>query len=105
MEELNMILSAQDSGRTVNMRLGQVITVRLKENPTTGYQWSAVPADGLKQIHDQYEAANAIGAAGVHEFQFRITKVGSHPLQLKHWRTWEGEGSVIGRFVATIIVE
>jgi inhibitor of cysteine peptidase len=33
-----MILSEQDCGRTFEVSMGDVITVRLKENPTTGYR-------------------------------------------------------------------
>ena len=100
-----MIMSEQDSGRTVQIRMGEVITLNLKENPTTGYQWSVTTAEGLEQIRNYFEVREGIGAAGVHEFQFRATKAGSHSLSLKHWRTWEGEGSVIGHFVATVVVE
>lgn len=98
LEEQNMILSEQDSGRTVEIGVGEVVTVRLKENPGTGYRWSVDATDGLDLIGDRSEVGGAIGAAGVREFQFRPTKVGSYELHIKNWREWEGESSVVGRF-------
>jgi inhibitor of cysteine peptidase len=104
-EELSMTLREQDSGRTVDMKLGGIVIVHLKENPTTGYRWTVETDSGLEQISDCFKAGEAIGAAGVREFQFRLTKVGSYELRIKNRREWEGEGSVIARFAANIIVK
>jgi predicted secreted protein len=105
-EEHSMILSEQDRGRTVEVPAGSVITVRLKENPTTGYRWSVEATNGLEQVGDRFEAGGAaIGAAGERVFQFRATRAGSHKLRLKNWREWEAEASVTDRFEANIIVK
>jgi len=32
-------------------------------------------------------------------------RIGTYELLLKHWREWEGEASVIGRFQASVVVE
>lgn len=100
-----MILNEQDSGRTIEMKVGNVVTVRLKENPTTGYRWTVETASGLEQISDQFEAGVAIGAAGVRVFQFRSTRVGSYELLMKNWREWEGESSVLDHLVVKIIMK
>lgn len=100
-----MILSEQDSGRTIAMRTGETLVLHLNENPTTGYRWSVELSEGLEQISDEFNAGEAIGAAGVRVLQFRATKTGRHQLQAKHWRTWEGESSVIARFVVNVTVE
>jgi len=100
-----MILNEQDSSRTVYTELGKVVTVCLKENPTTGYRWTVETANGLEQIGDHFKAGGAIGAAGVREFQFRSRKVGSYELRIKNWREWEGESSIMARFAVKIIVK
>jgi inhibitor of cysteine peptidase len=105
MEKRSMTLNEQDSGRTVDIELGKVVTVRLKENPTTGYRWTVETDSGLEQIGDHFKAGGAIGAAGVREFQFRPMKVGSYELRMKNWREWEGEGSVIDRFNVQFMVK
>jgi|SRR5215204_3700833 predicted secreted protein len=101
-----MLLSEQDRGRTIEVAEGDIFTVRLKENPTTGYRWSVETTNGLEQVGDDFEAGGgAIGAAGVRVFEFRATRPGSHKLRLKNWREWEGEDSVIDRFEADIDVK
>jgi inhibitor of cysteine peptidase len=100
-----MTLSEQDSGRRVDISLGSSLLVRLKENPTTGYRWIVETASGLEQVGDHFEGGGAIGAAGVRLFQFRADHTGSYKLQMKNWREWEGEASVISRFIVEGIVK
>jgi predicted secreted protein len=98
-----MILSEQDRGRTVEVSVGSVVTVRLKENPTTGFRWWVEATNGLEEVGDDFEVGGpAIGAAGVRVLQFRAPRAGSHKLRLKNWREWEGEASVTNRFEANI---
>ena len=61
-------------------------------------------ASGLEQSGDHFEAGSAVGAAGVRVFEFRAPRAGSYELRLKHWRAWEGEASVSGRFAVQITV-
>lgn len=100
-----MILTEQDSDRSVDMNMGDVVTVRLNENPTTGYRWSVETAHGLEQVSDHMEVGGAIGSEGVRMLQFRTTRVGSSELRMKKLREWEGEGSVIDRFNVRIVVK
>jgi predicted secreted protein len=101
-----MMLSEQDRGRSVEVPRDSVITLRLKENPTTGYLWSVEATNGLELVGDRFEEGGpAIGAAGARVFQFRTPRAGLHKLRLKNWREWEGETSVIDRFDANIIVK
>jgi inhibitor of cysteine peptidase len=98
------VLSERDSGRTLEVSLATVITVQLRENPSTGYRWQVETVNGLEQIGDRFIPPGAgIGAAGLREFQFRAGRVGTHALRVKHWRDWAG--SVTGRFEATIQVK
>lgn len=101
-----MILNDQDRGRTVEVEAQSIVTVRLDENPTTGYRWNVETAEGLETIGDSFErAGDAIGAGGVRVFRFRTSASGSHRLSIKKWRDWEGESSIIDRFYATIVVK
>jgi inhibitor of cysteine peptidase len=101
-----VILSERDNDCTVEVSVGSILTVRLQENPTTGYSWSVEAANGLEQVGDSFEAAGeAIGEAGVRVLQFRATRPGSHELRLKNWREWEGEDSDTNRFGINIIVK
>ena len=101
-----MILNDQDKGRTLEVEAQSPVTVRLNENPTTGYRWKVETAEGLETVGDSFEkVGDAIGAAGVRVFQFRASGTGSHKLSIRNWRDWEGESSIIDRFYATILVK
>jgi predicted secreted protein len=100
-----MLLNEDASGRTVEVGVGEIIVVRLNENPTTGYRWTVTSAKGLDQIGGHFKASGAIGAAGVREFQFRLAKVGSYELRIKNWREWEGESSIINLFDVKVLVK
>jgi inhibitor of cysteine peptidase len=101
-----MILNDQDRGRTVEVEAQSIVTVRLDENPTTGYRWNVETADRLELVGDSFEkTGDAIGAGGIRVFQFRASETGSHRLGIRKWRDWEGENSIIERFYSTIVVK
>jgi predicted secreted protein len=100
-----MLLTANDHERRVEVGAGTVLTVRLPEQPTTGYRWAIESAGGLEPGGDRVEPGGAIGGAGTRELLFRATRQGTHELRLKLWREWEGEASVIDRFAVTIVVK
>lgn len=93
-----VIVNEQQSGTAVDVPAGEVLAVRLQENAGTGFRWSVERADGLA-VDDNVARGDAPGAAGLREFRFSAPAPGSHHLQLRHWRDWEGEASIIGRFV------
>jgi predicted secreted protein len=100
------ILNNQDNGRTVEAKARSIITVRLEENPTTGYRWNVATAGGLELLGDSFEkGGEAIGAAGTRIFQFRTPESGSHKLSIQNWRDWEGESSIIDQFYAIIEIK
>lgn len=100
-----MILRELDSGRTLQVERGELIILRLAENPTTGYRWGVESSQGLELIDDQNTFGEGLGAGGLRVLQFRSRRSGECELRLKHWREWEGEGSVIGRFQVNLVVE
>jgi inhibitor of cysteine peptidase len=101
-------LTEADQGKTVTVRPGQSVVVQLAENPTTGFRWAL--AQGNEEIvtlrDSNYVMAPGagIGGGGQRTFTFEARKPGSVQLQLKLWREWEGEPSVLQRFNVTIEV-
>lgn len=100
-----MILSEQDSGHTIDIEVNKIVTIRLKENPTTAYLWTVERDRGLEYYGERFEPGGAIGGGGIRVFQFRTTQIGSYELRMKNWREWEGEGSIINRFYIRFIVK
>jgi inhibitor of cysteine peptidase len=93
-----VVVEEGQSGTGVDVPTDALLAIRLRENPGTGFRWSVESADGLA-VEENVDRGALPGAAGLHEFRFRAPAPGSHHLRLKHWRDWEGEASVIGRFV------
>ena len=98
-------LTAEDSGTTVQARVGDVLAVLLAENATTGYRWHVDLIDsGIELVSDGYRAAppdtpgeQRVGSGGTREFRVVPTRVGLATMSFKHWREWEGDSSVIER--------
>jgi inhibitor of cysteine peptidase len=95
-------LGTVDNGTTVDAVAGDVIVVRLAENPTTGYRWSLESVEGslLETEDDTFvpDSGPQMGSGGVRQFGFRATGAGTTPINLKLWREWSGEDSVTERF-------
>ena len=101
-------LTRADDGRTVDLSSGDALELRLKENPTTGYQWALEPDGGavLALEASDYVAPTgpAVGGGGERVFTFKARQAGSATVRLKLWRAWEGEKSITERFAATVHV-
>ncbi len=102
-------LTAADHGQTVDVAVNDTILLVLPENPTTGHVWALDNSDAtpitilsseLTRTHP-----NRMGAPGVRTLRLKPTKVGTAHVQLKCWRPWEGDASVIERFELTAQVK
>jgi inhibitor of cysteine peptidase len=88
-----MVVDEQQAGGRIDVPPGEMVTVRLKENATTGYRWTVEQVDGL-----QLESDHNTGGAGMREMNFRAEAAGDHALCLKLWRDWDGRWSEINRY-------
>ena len=103
-------LTSADSGRSLAATPGDEIIVLLAENPTTGYRWHAevygdavaLEADGYRPPPLPEPSQPVFGRGGQREFRFRVLAAGSTVLELKLWREWEGESSVLERVNVTV---
>ena len=77
---------------TYEARVGETVTVRLDETPTTGYQWEVVgePA-GLCVEANTFEppSSAAAGARGQRVVTLTAAEPGSHRLRMERRRAWE----------------
>ena len=95
-----LVLTEADQGVSRVAAVGQDVTVRLGENPTTGYRWAltAEPAEAVEVSGSEYApGGSAPGAAGEREFHLGLKGAGTVRLHLKLWREWQGDGSVVER--------
>jgi inhibitor of cysteine peptidase len=83
---------------------------QLDENPSTGYCWAISETDStILALQDStYTASKTspgiVGSGGTRTLTFLTKKSGTVHLQLKYWRSFEGDSSIIKRFSATIEV-
>lgn len=96
-----LLLVETDNDRTVDIRLGETVRVSLPENATTGYRWAIDRYDEefIKVLATEPRyTSDAVGSGGEVAFIFQGNKIGISEIVLKHWRSWEGDSSVIARF-------
>ncbi|WP_429469391.1 protease inhibitor I42 family protein [Paraburkholderia sp. WSM4175] len=98
-------ITEADNGTTVEMHAGDTVILYLPENATTGYRWTIEELDaGLIELQesDYASGSSAVGSGGEARWTFRAKALGTTPLKLKLWRHWEGDGSILKRFVVTL---
>ncbi len=97
-----------DSGRVIKMKLGDTLEIVLDANPTTGYQWKALPWDTevIEQIDKPvYKSrSEAIGSGGELTFYFKALSTGQTPLEFIYFRDFEKNVPPIKSFKVTIVV-
>jgi inhibitor of cysteine peptidase len=81
------------SSSEVRTGLGEVFTVRLESNPTTGYSWTAeYDRDFLELMTEGYDRMSlAIGGGGYAIFNFLSLKRGRTTITMRYRRPWEDE--------------
>ncbi|HMK69278.1 MAG TPA: protease inhibitor I42 family protein, partial [Stellaceae bacterium] len=94
------------SAQTVELPVGQVMELRLQENPTTGFRWvfaeDGVPCFSL--VSDAYEGGGAPGAGGEHKWQMKAVQLGNCELRLFYRRSFEPDASPARSFVLHVKV-
>jgi inhibitor of cysteine peptidase len=87
------VYTINDSGETVPLGLQQNLSVRLPENPTTGYSWNASVTDGLRIIDTAFmpdaAAASMVGVGGVRNWTIQGTKAGTQKFTAVYVRPFE----------------
>jgi len=104
------VYTEADDGRSVQATVGDVITVRLSENPSTGYSWEPTYSAGLEPGEDAFVAPSAspelVGAAGTRSFRFEVSAMGKQTFAAVYERPWEaGTAEPAEEFTLTIEVE
>jgi len=103
-----LTLTHADNGKSITMQVNDHLIVSLDENPTTGFQWvlDSGGGDWMKLQASEYipAAKSGVGGGGQRLLTFKAQRPGSGRLQLKLWRQWEGESSIVERFTLTLQV-
>ena len=91
-----IVLGREATGHYVEATIGQMITVRLPGNPTTGFEWVALPPDDAAvtvEAAGQYVAdpagAGVVGSGGTYVFHYMAERPGAAKIVLHYRRSWE----------------
>jgi inhibitor of cysteine peptidase len=102
--------------KQVEVKTGDVFTVALDSNATTGFSWTEqakiADANILKQTGHQYVAPKsndgtkpATGMSGIEEWWFTAGQTGTTTATMSYSRPWEGGEKDARTFVLTVIVK
>lgn len=102
-------LGADDSGKEIELKKGQILVIALEGNPSTGYTWEVKePPDEqvLQQVGEaEFQAeSDRIGAPGVLTFRFEAVNTGRTDLRLVYHRPWEEDVEPLETFSIQVVV-
>jgi inhibitor of cysteine peptidase len=102
-------LTQADNGKSVEARPGDLIIIRLPENPTTGFRWTEDKVDPLcvEAQGSSFSPARdgAVGGGGERTFSFQVKgEGGTGNIGLKLKRQWEADASPAERYSVTVKV-
>ena len=97
------ILSEAAHGSTMRLAVGDTLSLRLAENPSTGYRWQLTLGAGLEAAGDDYApglpaAAGGVGAGGERRFGIRATQAGDSTVSALLRRGWDADTARGRRF-------
>ena len=99
-------LTKKDNEKNIETAVGDILSIELAGNPTTGFDWDF---DGLDEsmfdvVEKKFDIAEnaATGAGGRRTFRLKVIKAGRGWVKLKYGRSWEGDRSVAERFTVTV---
>ena len=102
-------LTEADSGRSIDMRVGETLDLRLPSNPTTGFQWEIETLDQTILRPDgepAYAADNqAVGSGGEMSWHFVAQKAGQTKLRLICHRAFEPDVPPVQIFEVMVTVK
>jgi inhibitor of cysteine peptidase len=103
------VVTDDDKGSDVEIKLGDTLEVRLASNPSTGYMWYVHPKSTalLKLIgQNQTDATEpGVGRPIVQVFRFQPKRTGDVILLLRYARAWEKPALGEEQFTLHVVIE
>jgi inhibitor of cysteine peptidase len=95
-------ITETSDGSTITLAVGQMVELRLKENPTTGFRWR-LQRDGApacRIVSDALEPPAAEGPpvpgrGGTHVWHIQAVQVGLCDLALTYERGWQPDPAAV----------
>jgi len=101
-------LTESDSGRLIELHVGDKLEITLTANPTTGFQWEvgAVDTTTLRPIGEpKFEPSNnAVGSGGKVTLGFEALAIGQTELKLIYHRPFEKDVPPVQTFEVNVTI-
>ena len=97
-------LNQDANGGQIDVSVGELFSVCLTENPTTGYRWDIATesSPAIRVTRDSFHSeSGTVGAPGVREWRFQAEEPGTHSLALVEKRSWQNHP--LGTFNVTVV--
>lgn len=85
-----------NDGDSLNLKINDLIIIRLESNPTTGYKWnlseesnSGIISLVSSEFTEKESKENLVGAGGFETLTFKAVSSGSTAIILTYNRSWE----------------
>lgn len=107
--ETGLVVTEADNGTSISLKNGENFTLKLRENPSTGYSWELNLTEGLSILSDEYTQdetpENATGVPGTHSWIIKAVAPGSQQVNGIYKRAWENTTGTEENFTLTVEVE
>jgi inhibitor of cysteine peptidase len=107
--EGHIVADESQNGATVYVNKSAEITLKLNENPTTGYQWNLTVSPGLTLTNDTYVRSDTsgklMGAGGTRIWDLTASGTGTQTIHAVYRRSWEPLTGNETAFDMTVIVQ
>ncbi len=104
----NIVVTEEQNTATISVNQSAIITVKLKENPTTGFQWNLTTSPGLHIDNDSYLPSDTtgklVGSGGIRVWDISATTKGPQNITAVYKRSWEPVTGNETAFSMTVIV-
>ncbi|WP_135609619.1 protease inhibitor I42 family protein [Methanococcoides sp. AM1] len=106
--ESGTVFNEDANASEVTMEQNDLIVLKLKENPTTGYSWELTVPEGLTLVEDDFviapEDEDLVGAGGIHEWKLQAETEGTYEISAIYKRPWENTTGEEDTFSMTVTV-
>lgn len=102
------LLTEADNSTSLSLSVGDIVSLTLPENPTTGHRWQLDSLDSrvISASGDRFENQGAqVGGGGKRTLLFRILQPGKTRLSLKLRRPWESPDRFVKEFAVDLDVK
>ena len=104
-----VIAGESQNGAMVYITRTADITLKLNENPTTGYQWNLTATPGLVIVNDTFIPSDTtgklVGSGGTRIWEMNAAGTGMQTINAMYMRSWEPVTGNETTFSMTVIVQ